>query len=96
MDILYLFIGIAVGGIGTGFGFYFFIKSKNPLSAEEVKAIENQRNELEVSIKLTEGKLQNVQEESMNLREELQNEREKANTISIQLATRTQELKNLN
>jgi len=96
MDILYLFIGIVVGGIGTGFVFYFFIKSKNPLSAEEVKAIENQRNELEVSIKLTEGKLQNIQEESMNLREELQNEREKANTASIQLATRTEELKNIN
>ncbi len=89
MDLLYLFLGFSIGGIVTGLVFYFYIKSKNPLSIEEVK-------NLEVSKQLTEGKLTTTQEEVSNLKEELFLEREKYNKASIMLATRTEELKNIN
>ncbi len=96
MTILYLFSGMFLGGITTWLILYYYNKSKNPFSVEEVKLLEDQNNDLEVSIKLTDGKLLNAQEESEKLREELTTEREKYREASNSLATRTQELKNLN
>lgn len=96
MDIVYLLSGLLIGGLVAFLILYFYYKSKYSLSGDEVKILESQKNELEVSKKLTEGKLFNVQEESAKLREELIDEREKAGKFSNLLATRTEELKNLN
>ena len=95
MNLLYLFIGLLSGGIVTWLIFYFYIKSKNPLSADEIKELEIRSNDLEITIKLTEGKLQNIQEESVQLKDELSQEREKSGRTSIMLATRSEELKNM-
>ena len=96
MDILYLFSGLLAGGIVAWLILYYYNKSKNPLSAEEVKVLEDQKNDHEVNLKLAEGKIESILEESNKLKEELMAERDKSGTISNLLATRTQELKNLN
>lgn len=96
MDFIYVLSGLLIGSLVAFLILYFYYKSKYSLSGDEVKILESQKNELEVSKKLTEGKLFNVQEESAKLREELIDEREKAGKFSNLLATRTEELKNLN
>ncbi len=96
MDIIYLFSGLLTGCIATWLVFYFYNKSKYPLSADEIAALEDQKNELEVNLKLAEGKIENLLEESSVLKEELNVERDKSGNFSNLLATRTEELKNLN
>lgn len=96
MDFIYLFSGLLTGGLASFLILYFYYKSKYSLSAVEVKILERHKNNLEVSIKLAEGKLINIQDESANLREELIIERDKSGKFSNMLAARTEELKNLN
>lgn len=96
MDILYLFSGLLTGGIATWLILFYYNKSKNPLSADEVKALEVLKTDLEVNLKLSEGKIESILEELNNLREELTAERDKSGKVSNLLATRTEELKNLN
>ena len=96
MDILYLFSGLLTGCLVTWLILHFYNKSKNPLNAEEVKILENQKNDFEVSLKLTEGKLNSQAEEAGILRDELVAERDKSGKVSNLLAARTEELKNLN
>lgn len=96
MDIVYLLSGLLIGSLVAFLILQFYSKSKYSLSADEVKILESQKNDLGISIKLTEGRIVNIQEESAKLREELIDEREKAGKFSNLLATRTEELKNLN
>jgi len=96
MDILYIFSGLVIGGVAAWLILFYYNKSKKPLSAEEVKALEYLKTDLEVNLKLAEGKMESILEESNNLREELSVEREKSGEVSNLLATRTEELKNLN
>lgn len=96
MDVIYLLAGLLIGSLGAFLILYFYYKSKYTLSAEDVKILESQKNELVVGIKLSEGKLFSIQEESIKLRAELVIEREKSGKSSNLLAARTEELKNLN
>ncbi len=57
MDILYLFSGLLTGCLVTWLILHFYNKSKNPLNAEEVKILENKKNDFDVSLKLKEGNL---------------------------------------
>ena len=95
MDILYFLLGIVLGGLITALVFYFYSKSKKTYSEEEFSLLESERNELDLSMKLAEGKLQNIQVEHTQLKEELILEREKSSKFSVLLATRTEELKNI-
>lgn len=95
MDIVYLVSGILVGGTISWLVFHFYSKSKNPFSAEEMEGIQQQNQELDISLKVAEGKLVGQDEEIEVLRGELTSEREKAQKFSNLLATRTEELKNL-
>ncbi len=96
MDFIYVLSGLLIGSLVAFLILHFYSKSKYSLSAEEVKILESQKNELEVSIKLSEGRIVNIQEESGKLREELILEREKSGKYGNLLAARTEELKNLN
>lgn len=96
MDLVYLLSGLLIGSLVAFLILHFYSKSKYSLNAEEVKVLESQKNVLEVSIKLSEGRIVNIQEESSKLREELLHEREKAGKYGNLLAGRTEELKNLN
>ncbi len=96
MTILYLFSGMFFGGITTWVIFYYYYKSKHPLSHDEVKLLDNQKNELEVNIKLAEGKIENILEESASLKSEILMARDKSEKSSNLLAAKTQELVNLN
>jgi len=96
MDIIYLISGFVAGGLLTWLLFYFYTKSKFPYSKEELQNIEDQNKELEVNLKLAEGKLSGQQEELVALRTELVLEREKSQKFSNLFAARTEELKNLN
>ncbi|NJN24820.1 MAG: DNA recombination protein RmuC [Cyclobacteriaceae bacterium] len=96
MDMLYLLIGIVLGGTATGVAFFYYYKSTNPLKPEEIRQLESERAALQIAQKLAEGKLANLQEESSSLRNEIRMERELNHRTSIALATRTEELKNLN
>jgi len=96
MDFIYLFSGLIIGCLATWLIFHFYFKNKNPLNADEVKILESQKNELEINIKVTEGKNENLISESGILREELATEREKSGKCSNLLAARTEELKNVN
>ena len=78
MDIIYLISGFVAGGLLTWLLFYFYTKSKFPYSKEELQNIEDQNKELEVNLKLAEGKLSGQQEELVALRTELVLEREKS------------------
>ncbi len=84
------------GGITTWVIFYYYYKSKHPLSHDEVKLLDNQKNELEVNIKLAEGKIENILEESASLKSEILMARDKSEKSSNLLAAKTQELVNLN
>ena len=96
MDIVYLVLGILAGGTISWLIFHFYSKSKNPFSADEFEDKQKQIQELDINLKVAEGKLVGQDEEIEVLRGELTSEREKAQKFSNLLATRTEELKNLN
>jgi len=96
MDIIYLVVGFFAGGVISWVIFHFYTKSKNSFSVEEFESVQQQNQELEVSLKVAEGKIDGEEEEIEVLRNELITEREKAQKFSNLLATRTEELKNLN
>jgi len=96
MDIIYLISGLVLGVVVTWLIYYFYAKSRFPYSKEEISGLENQRNELEVELKLSQGKLLNLQEEIEIIRGELTSEREKSQKFSNLFAAKTEELKSLN
>ena len=63
MDILYLISGIVGGGVATWLIYYFYTKSKYPYSLKDFHAIEDQNRELDINLKLAEGKLNGQEEE---------------------------------
>lgn len=96
MELLYLFSGLFIGCLATWLIFYLYTKNRNPLGVEEIKDLQSKKSDLEISIKVSEGKVENLISESVILRDELAAEREKSGSSSNQLAARTEELKNLN
>ena len=96
MESIYLVSGLLGGGAIVWLIFYFYTKSKNPLSLEEIEGLQQQNQELEVSQKVANGKIEGQDEEISLLRGELTGERGKSQNFSNLLATRTEELKNLN
>ncbi len=96
MELIYLAIGLLAGVLATWLVFHFYTKGKYPYSMEEVEALQSQKQELEISLKIAEGKLAGQEEEIGVIKGELIHERENAQRSSNMLAGRTEELKNLN
>ena len=96
MDIMYLIAGVILGGVGAWLIFHFYTKSKYPYSKEETERLQEHNQELEIKLKVAEGKLSNYEEELGVLRDDIVEERGKVHNFSNLLATRTEELKNLN
>lgn len=96
MDIIFLASGFLLGGILSWLIFHFYAKSKNPLTPGEMKMLQEEKNDLDVQLKVSEGKLNGHAEEIEVLRNELSTEREKSLKFSNLLSARSEELKNLN
>ncbi len=96
MELIYLAAGLVAGVVTTWLVFHLYVKGKYPFSMEDVEALQLQKQELEVSLKLAEGKLASQEKEIGDIKGQLIHERESAQKYSNMLAGRTEELKNLN
>jgi DNA recombination protein RmuC len=95
MEIISLFIGIAVGATAAGLVTYFYNKSKHPLSSKERNELLEQGKQLEVNLKVAEEKIANYDEDVNILRDELRVEREKSEKFSNLLSAKNQEFMGL-
>ena len=96
MEIVYLLSGFVGGGCITWLIFHFYSKSKHPFTHDEIETIQQEKNELEVKLGVTEGTLKTQHEEIDVLRADLNEIREKAQSYSNALSAKNEELKNLN
>ncbi len=92
MDLISLFIGIAIGAIAMGLIFYFYNKATNPLSPSEQSELLDQHKEFEINLKVAQEKASNFEADIQTLRQELNTEREKSERFSGLLSAKNQEL----
>jgi len=92
MDLLSLFIGIAIGAIVIGLIFYFYNKASNPLSPNEQSELLEKQKDFEINLKVAQEKVSNFEADIQSLRQELNSEREKSERFSSLLSAKNQEL----